>query len=373
MKINSVKTAIKKKLVIACAIISYSIVSGTAFSQNDSLLTFFKTGIEPRYGFIIPHNNNLRYLVSKPVFGIDITLSRRSAGEKEWQKYFRNPASGFGLHYINFGSPDYFGSAFALYAMSDFYFSDNKNGFLYHLGYGVSYLTRPFDEENNYYNVVIGSHVNVFFKLALSYSLDINNVAIKPFVSFIHYSNGSFYKPNLGINIANTGINIGIPVKKQYCHPYTGTLTDCTGSYSMLVTLGSGLHQKSNQLTTLYPIYTIRAEAERKYSYKHSWGAGADITYYRFETKQTDFKSVSPYRCGVFLLYNTFINRFIFSAQSGAYIYNEDKEESYIFSRFGLSYSVTDRFRTGVMLKSHFFVADFVELSVTYIFYRSKL
>ena len=372
MKVNSVKTAIKKKLVITCIIISYSIVSGIAFSQNDSLLTFFKTGIEPRYGFIIPHNNNLRYLVSKPVLGIDITWSKRSGGDKVWQRYYRNPASGFGLHYINFGSPEYLGSAFALYAMSDFYFSDRQNGFLYHLGYGVSYLTRPFDEENNYFNVVIGSHINVFFKIALSYSLDINNVSIKPFVSFIHYSNGSFYKPNLGINIASTGISVGIPVKKQYCHPYTGPLNDNHKSYSMLVTLGYGLQQKSNQLTTLYPIYTVRTEAERKYSFKHSYGAGADITYYRFETRQTDFESVSPLRCSVFLLYNTFINRFIFSAQSGAYFFNEDKAESIIFTRFGLSYSITDRFRTSVNLKSHFFVADFIELSATYIFYRSK-
>jgi hypothetical protein len=361
-----------KTIVSICCTVVFFLLPGTVSGQSDTVLTFYKVTLEPQYGFITPHNNSMKYLVRKPVWGADWVVFRRTAGNRMWHRYYRKPSVGLGLHYMNLGNPEYFGHAFAVFASTGFHFTEKEDGFVYLINYGFSYLSKRFDASDNYYNIAIGSHVNVFLKVSLGYQAEINHVSIRPYISFIHYSNGSFHKPNLGINILNAGLTAGLPVKKRYDYPCYGPITEHPGSYAFSLISGIAFHQKDPPLSPVYAVYVLRLEAERIYSRKHSWGGGIDYSHDRAILFQKDYPEHNPSRVGAYLHYSSFFGKFTFSAQSGVYIYDKYIHNGPVFTRLGLSYKVWKNLRTCVFLKSHFFVADFIEFSVRYTFYKTR-
>lgn len=358
--------------VTLCCFAFLTTIHGSVSGQPDSVLTYYKVSLEPQYGFITPHNYTMRYLVKKPVWGADLVLFRRTAGDRLWHRYYRKPSVGMGIHYMNLGNPEYFGHAMAVFASTAFHFTEKENGFVYHINYGFSYLTKRFDADNNYYNIAIGSHVNVFLKLSLGYQAEFRNVSIRPYLSFIHYSNGSFHKPNLGINILNAGLTTGFPVKKKYFYPYYGPLTDHPGSFAFSVLAGTAFHQKDPPLSPVYPVYVLRLEAEKIYSRKHSWGGGLDYSNDQAIRFQNDYPEHDPNRLALYMHYSSFFGKFTFSAQSGIYLYDKYTHNGPVITRLGLSYQLWKNIRTCVFLKSHFFVADFIEFSIRYTFFETR-
>jgi len=366
MKINLRYKLLNKSTVIACITFTCIIISFFSHAQIDSTLTFFKTSIEPHYGFIIPHNQSMKYVVQKPVWGADITFFKRTGGNRLWHLLYRKPSIGAGLHYMNLGNPDYFGSAIAVYVITGFYLKEKTNTFAYNFGYGLCYMTRPFNADNNYFNIAIGSHLNIFLRASFGYNAEIRNIGVKPFLSFIHFSNGSFKKPNLGLNMVSAGMMIALPVKKQYCFPLIGVPNFLDEKYTVSVSAGTTVHQKEPPLSPLYPVYILSAEGAWVYSYKHSAGIGFYWTHDRAIIYQKDYPEHNPVRSGPYLHFNTFYGKFAFSAQSGVYIYDKYKHDAPVFTRLGFSYTFLPNLKTGFYLKSHFFVADYFELSVSY-------
>jgi hypothetical protein len=222
----------------------------------------------------------MKYLVSKPAYGFDLIFFRRTAGNKNWHHIYRKPYVGAGLHYMNFGNPTLLGQAVSGYAFIDFYVNRNKNsGFIYHWGEGIAYITKPFESETNNLNIAVGSHINVFIDLSFGYIWTLRNgIMLKPSLSFTHYSNGSFKKPNLGINIINAKLAINLktfPTKNNKSDVYAPKKEE--RKYEFQTFFMAGLHQKDPPMSPVYEVYSLRGQSNYKFSNKHAVGLGIDI------------------------------------------------------------------------------------------------
>lgn len=347
------------------------VYSSELSTSGDSSLVFFNMGIESRYGFILPHNSTMKYLVQKPTYGFDMVFFKRTSGDKPWHQMYRKPYTGFGLHYMNYGNPTYLGEAYAAYAFIDFHTGRNKNsGFVYHWGEGVAYLTKPFDAENNNFNIAIGSALNVFIDLSAAYVFRLNNgMIIKPSLSFTHYSNGSYKKPNLGINVINSKLLISFPTwetKNYDTNPVFSKPKNRKMEYQLFIV--TGMHQKDPPLSPVYAVYDFRGQANYIFGKKHSAGLGADVFNDHALNTYTGRSKSSITRTGIFVAYNTLFDNVYFTAQAGYYISDHYKNDGKIYSRFGFSGIIYKGFTAGLFLKTHFFVADNIEFGLGYTF-----
>ena len=73
----------------------------------------------------------------------------------------------------------------------------------------------------------------------------------------------------------------------------------------------------------------------------------------------TDYK-----RVGIFIGHELFINRISLETQLGYYIYQPFKSEQPIYDRLGMKYYITNKFFTGVSVKTHGFLAEAMEFVI---------
>lgn len=147
---------------------------------------------------------NARY----PAF--EVSIYQSTFGRHEWESVFNYPNIGFTFYHANFGinfenNPEVgkaLGSAYAIYPFINYPLNPSENSQLtFKLGVGVGYLTKCFDNFDNYQNFAIGSHVNAAVNLSFEYRQFITRrmVSVASF-GLTHFSNGSTKLPNYGLN-----------------------------------------------------------------------------------------------------------------------------------------------------------------------------
>ena len=62
------------------------------------------------------------------------------------------------------------------------------------------------------------------------------------------------------------------------------------------------------------------------------------------------------------------LGRFTFSQKIGPYIYNIGKYNDPVYQRYGLNFYITENFFTGIHVKAHRHVADFMEIKLGWTF-----
>lgn len=79
----------------------------------------------------------------------------------------------------------------------------------YEWNFGVSFGWKPYSEENEYFNLTVGSRVNAYLNLGISLRWQINpNTGIFAGLAVSHFSNGNTSFPNPGVN--SMGVRVGL-------------------------------------------------------------------------------------------------------------------------------------------------------------------
>jgi hypothetical protein len=178
-----------------------------------------------KYGFLLPHSGAVKPLMGGtfPVYELGIELP--NIGTAEFNKNHPYHKFGFIVNFSPLSNPDLLGYSFGILPYLDINIgSSSKNHLSFRLASGLAYIQKPFDIETNYKNVVIGSHLNNVTDFSLKYRFNITpEIETRIGLGIQHFSNGSFLRPNLGLNIphASFGFKYGIneeksPASKKY-------------------------------------------------------------------------------------------------------------------------------------------------------------
>lgn len=163
-----------------------------------------------KYGFLLPHSGAVNVLTggmfSLYEFGVEFPYW----GNSEFIINYPSHRFGIVANYSPLSNPELLGFGLSILPYLDLsLFEGNSTNIKLRVGSGLAYIEKPFDLENNYQNLVIGSHINnvTDFQFKFQYKIT-RKTELRLGFGLQHFSNGSYKRPNLGLNIPN--LNAGI-------------------------------------------------------------------------------------------------------------------------------------------------------------------
>lgn len=312
-------------------------------------------------------------------------------GSKLWQQLYNYPSYGLGVYWVRFPQTDELGNPTALYLFFSGPFKRwNKWTFNYDIGFGLTYNWKPYNVEENPFNVAIGSYNTVYIDAGLS----INWMVAKRWelslgYSFTHFSNGATAVPNFGVNLVAPRLGVkykfyqGIPEYKKQEIPKYKDAWEWYASFAGGVkqievdTTNTGLTDK--YLDENFGIAVISTAIMRQISYKSKFGLGIDFNYDGSTNAQVDVSDGVPNevsvpfldKCsiGIYGSYELVMNKISLAIHPGYYIARKDIEGQSpdFYQRIGLKYNFWDGMFAAIFVRaSNFSKAEFIEWTLGY-------
>lgn len=323
------------------------------------------------FGAILPHRQIVNEVVEGHTYATELSFYKQTNGNKLWQQVYNYPKLGISVLYMNLGNPNELGNAFGVFPFVELPLNRSKVNLNLKMGYGFGYITKPFDVATNYKNIVIGSNYNALIYLNMGWDAPFGKrFNASAGLSVIHFSNGSFKRPNLGINIAS--LNFGLRysfggLEEQIVSEITPKET----SWRKQLMIGFGVKEIPPVEGPKYFVNTYSFNFIKQTNSKSTFGVGTDLFYNSslrdlIRTKDLDYegKSLDYYRAGIVGIYGLEFGDISLLIQMGGYLLTQHKEQGYIYHRVTTRYKVNNRWVFNLGLKTHFAVADFVEFGV---------
>ena len=177
---------------------------------------FHRFGIETRIDYIIPTNSFLRgdNETGEPIrssFSTHLRYSFQFYPNTNTGQIYGEAYQGVGLAYYTFGEKKQLGNPITFYLFQGARISrfNPRLSLNYEWNFGLSFGWEPYDYEDNYYNIMIGSKINAY----INTDLYLNWVLSPQFdltggITLSHFSDGNTRFPNAGMN--STGLNLGV-------------------------------------------------------------------------------------------------------------------------------------------------------------------
>jgi len=348
------------------------------FAQNQNLFINPQSSIDLKsnYSFVLPHHKKMNHLNENHFLFFELSYSANTKGNKFWHQLYNYPSYGYTLQYNNLGNSKILGSAYALYPYINISFIRKKKYLLNsRFGAGFAYLTKKFDKNLNTKNVAISTNLNICINIGIElYQNLTQKVSLFQSLGITHYSNGAIRMPNTGINLPYVSLGV-----KYLLPSITDTIThfhkpkDVNKKYFFSLMGAAGIKELYPSYGKKYPAFTLNANFNWQKSLKQILSLNCDLFYNlaNYETlirKNIQTSKISILRPGI-----SISNEFVFDKTSfvfliGRYLYAKDDTDGMIYNRLGFKRKINDKFFLNLTLKSHFFVADYVEWGLGYNF-----
>ena len=338
------------------------------FSQ-DEVSTF---GIKKtfHYGAILPHRPIVSEVVEGHSFAYELSFYKSTFGNQSWQQQYKYPKVGASALAINLGNKEELGMGFGVFPFIEIPLNNRKINWRLKLGYGLGYIQKPFDRETNYKNIVIGSHFNALIYANMLWSFKVSkSFSSSSGVSLIHYSNGSFARPNLGINVfsLNTGIAYHFGEKNKLI---TNDIEERPHIWKKKMMIAFGVKEIPPVDGPKYFVSSYSFNLIKARSNKSSFGFGTDLFYNSSlsdligaDTNNTR-NSVDNFRLGIVGIYSFDFGRVSLMAEMGVYAFTRHNKQGLIYHRLMTRFNMNDKLFLNLGLKTHYAVADFVEFGI---------
>ncbi len=324
-------------------------------------------GIRSHLAFVLIHSKSVRSIRNSYPVGFGIDLKKRYTSKRARQACNCYPMIGFSLTYWDFNNPQILGHGLsALFFVEPFFGFKRKVNLSLRAGFGLSYLSNPYDEIENPNNLSYSTHLGFPLLLSLNLNYQLNpKINLNIGANYNHISNGGVKFPNKGINYPSVDIGIDYYIKPA-------TFTD----FGRLDWKKDTVRRRRHDVSVLLSLTSIEPNIEARYavyggSYNFSYriarisalNAGCEWVADKSLQKQISRDSLDvDYKRGSLLLGHEFLlGRFVFSQQIGIYLYDQIKRNGLIYQRYGLIFLINRRFHLGFNLKTHGHIADFMD------------
>ncbi len=326
-------------------------------------------------GFVMNHHNNMRILSEQHSFAGELSILKRTKGDEGWHAFFNYPEYGLSFMMMDLGSPTYIGKAYGLYPFINFYLFNNASrlNLAVKAGGGAAYIEKIFDRHTNYKNVAIGSHINAFLNLQLNGSLRVSDrISASAGVGLSHFSNGTFKKPNAGVNAItfNAGGSYSFG-NKGSLKPKEAPAALFPNSWSYRLYLSGGVKEISPIGGDKYLATGLSLEVSKRHLPFTRFGGTLDV-FYDFSDYQSlqnageDVNRLQMLKTGVTAGYELVFGKVSANLQAGVYLYTRNKEYGSLYQRLALRYAVSEKINIHFGLKSLQGQADYIEVGCGY-------
>lgn len=344
-----------------------------AFSREDHQYMFISAQFHGQY--IWRHYDAMVREVNNPAHSIEVNLGWKTAGADPWNSLYNYPSYGFGFFYNNLKNPEIFGVARSGFLFMEFPFGQKR--FVDHrmkVSVGLAYLSTYYDPVENPHNLNIGSPLNLHFNLNYSWFFSLGDrMVMAPGLSFTHFSNGAFKKPNRGINLVDVNVAIRYQgddrIENAPAHNRTRQEW-LENKHRTYVLFSGGVMQRFIDDPN-YKIFTLTINHALQTGPGARWGVGLDFTYDDHSKERIDRQKDNPafvdyMRVGAFASHDIIFDRMSVLLNLGGYLYYGYKPDSRIYPRIGLRYEIGSRMTAQLALKSYRLRANHVQWGLGY-------
>jgi hypothetical protein len=325
-------------------------------------------------GNILNHAPDISHLITGHPDGIFATFSKKTHGNKPWQKLYNYPDYGFYFLYQDFKN-EFLGSNYALGAHYNFYFL--KRNLNFRFASGIAYTTNPHNNVTNSKNGAFGSKLMGNMNMFLNYKKEniIDNIGFQVGIAFTHFSNGRIKSPNSGINTygINLGLNYNFEEKNRINSDTTSLSLKFKEPIKFNFVLRTGINESPIIGSGQHAFYHVSIYADKRVDRKSAIQFGTELflsnfykDFIKYQSVAYPNKNLDPNtdykRVGVFVGHELFINRISLETQIGYYIYQPYKFDIPFYDRIGMKYYFGNKVFTGISLKTHAFLAESMEL-----------
>ncbi|MBI3501637.1 MAG: acyloxyacyl hydrolase [Bacteroidetes bacterium] len=377
---NSIMFPILKNAIRFFLLLPLGLGQLLAFGQ-DSILPSGKgqklfINVTGHYGFIIAHNPNMEYLIKQHIAAGEMDFIVQTNGEKKWERTYKNPEKGFGVFFADFGNPEQLGQGVSIFPFINFPLNPNRKFKLYiRSSDGIGYITKPYNRIENHKNNIIGSHVNAFVNLRLNTVFyPAKKIRMETGIGLTHFSNGSYAKPNLGINLAT--VSLGISFQKQEISARKKfSDTSAYKKYTLTLIAAAGPNETSPPNGNKYAGYMFSASGWKQSSAKSKFGIGLEA-FYEFSNiedakRDTSFDTSKPLnnlQVGLKFGYELVIGKISLPLEQGVYLFSKTTLDGRIYHRIGIRYHINKHLIINYTLKTQWATAENLEFGIGYRF-----
>ncbi len=413
-------------------IICLSAISTPCYAADEFVPYSIKA--EPIVGYIYPHDKNIvTPIVKGPAIGGQVAFEWHTDGSRQWHLDFNRPTVGVALQVIDLSNPRKLGQMIAPYAYINIPMVHSRVvDFNAMIGAGFGFCTKPCDldaarkdprsinEKAGDYNFIIGGPFT--FNLQAGLNLDFHvskEVTLTLGVGYNHYSSGSLFQPNAGLNIFQGQVGVKYsPVIRKVDKPVSAPkdTTKMKRWYGEVIASGGAktLYYKDTQY---YGCASLNIGGYYRTCRQHRIGLGVDLFYdgaftttavqdangkwvkdntntYFGKTFTTEDKFANKLRVGVDITNELTIGNFLLGFGVGVYLYDPvknmepyakaqeaanngkslnkgvfysydpDKEDGWNYFRLSCKYYITKHLLAQIAFKTHLQKVEFVEFGI---------
>lgn len=335
-----------------------------------------------KYGFLVPHSASVKVLTGGMFSLYEIGVEFPNLGNAAFKRNYPHHRFGIVTNFSPLSNPDLLGYEISLLPYLDMNLIKwKKASFKLRIGSGLGYIQKPFDLATNYKNLVIGSHLNNItdFQFKFQYQLTAKT-EYRIGVGLQHFSNGSFIRPNLGLNIlnANAGVKYTFKREKRRRGQRDTVATDSSRFFALINHGAKNLDFQTNDRYHVVNMAGGYSFALKKQRYVH---LRLDLIYDESIPHLKDYERtlqrIDKWIVGLFATYEKrFANLGLFFG-SGYYVHSIyetfDQDWSFknkggnFYNRVGAKIYFNNIYAT-VGIKTHTGEADNIELGIGYRF-----
>ena len=314
----------------------------------------------------------MRILNEKIPYSYEIFIAATTGGKKPWHQFYRYPQYGVSYMLFDLGSPSYLGNAHCLYPFMKFFLTGAQRpvSLNMRMGSGLCYIEKIYDPVYNYKNSAISNHINAFLSLGLEGKIRVcAPLHLSGGLSFMHISNGTYKKPNTGLNnimaFAGASYSFNNAVTQECLNPVAPKYWNFTVYFS------GGVKSYTQYDDRKYATSGLSFEALRSHLAFTNFIGTLDLFYDRsdyadFVRKEIEIKKIQTLKPGFAAGYAFLFGNLSANVQIGRYFYAKKQDAGMIYQRMALRYMFTDRITAHCGLKTHFGQADYIELAIGY-------
>ncbi len=345
-----------------------------AWGQNLSDKSKYSLGLRGQYGYILNHSETMEYITGQHFPAFELYVEKQTDGTKEWHNAYKLPKWGVAFYTANIN--EYFGQIYTLHPYIAFPIKRGNVADLdFRLGAGVGYVSKPFERIDNFKNVAIGTHLNATFSFMLDAAFHISDpLKLHTSLTFTHFSNSSYAKPNLGINIPTIGLGLsyhyGVSEKVEDLKITSFKKEKQKWKYTLRSTMG--INETHAVVDRKFYAGSFSFLAQKRTSEKSKWGGEVNLFHNPALRKELEDLNkeingkLGITQIGLGISHTLMIDKFGLYTQVGGYIHSEYKEEGILYQRIGSVYQFTEKLSGILLLKTHLTVAEYMEFGIGY-------
>jgi hypothetical protein len=359
--------------------INNSAVTETKKTQNlerstENYISPLVIQLNYQYGFLIPHANEVFNVAGKHPQSLKLYFGWQLNSREVWDDCNCFPRLGFFLEYFNTDFEEVLGRGYSLAGSFTYFFGiPSTYNFIIQGEAGLTYLTKPHDEEKHPENFSYSTHWNYILAVGLGLNIRTGrHIELQFLVNMNHKSNAALLEPNGGINYVALNLAAGyIPNPVEFApmthpDPYLTVEKKKRWDFTLFGGISSMPYPKPGQA----PMYGLNVVRSWQVARILALTGGAELEVNgrakklmeQYFTNDDKSHLRGSLQFGVEFL----MGRTIFGVQLGYYVWREFVEKDDIYQRYNLFYRIFDNISAGFSFKSYRNFADYLSLRLTY-------